>query len=125
VRDVAGIGPTIAQSIVNFFKQEPNRHLIQRLLDTGVRPATAAADTVSRDGPLAGAHVAFTGTLTRWTRGQAEAHVRTAGGVPAESVTKKTAFVVAGEAPGSKLDKARKLGVKVLSEDEFAKLIGT
>ncbi len=123
VRDVPGIGPTIAESVVGFFKQTPNRRLVRRLLAAGVKPAAAAAGPVARDGPLAGAQVVFTGTLSRWSRDQAEALVRSAGGVAAESVTKKTAYVVAGESPGSKLEKARRLDVKVLTEDEFAKLV--
>ena len=124
VRDVGGIGPTIAESVVSFFKQAPNRRLIKRLLTAGVRPAAPPVVARAANGPLAGAQVVFTGTLTRWTRGQAEAMVRDAGGVPTDSVTKKTTYVVAGEAAGSKLDKARKLGVKVLTESEFAKLVG-
>ncbi len=124
VRDVPGIGPTIAESIVTFFKQAPNRRLVKRLLAAGVKPAPPRRATVSTDGPLAGAQVVFTGTLTRWTRGQAEALVREAGGAPSDSVTKKTTFLVAGEAAGSKLEKAQKLGVKVLTENEFAKLVG-
>lgn len=124
VRDVPGIGPTIAESIVDFFKQAPNRRLLKRLLAAGVKPAPPRAVARSADGPLAAAQVVFTGALSRWTRGQAEALVRDAGGVPTDSVTKKTTYVVAGETAGSKLDKARKLGVKVLTETEFAKLVG-
>ncbi len=124
VRDVTGIGPTIAESVVGFFKQTPNRHLIQRLLAAGVKPAAAAPATTARDGPLAGAQVVFTGTLSRWTRSQAEGLVRSAGGVAADAVTKKTTYVVIGESPGSKLDKARRLAIKVLTEDEFARLVG-
>jgi DNA ligase (NAD+) len=123
VRDVPGIGPAIAQSVVNFFAQAPNRRLIQRLLAAGVRPS-APDRAAPAGGTLAGAQVVFTGTLRRWTRGQAERLVRDAGGVPADSVGKKTRYVVAGEAAGSKLDRARRLGVTVLSEDEFAVLVG-
>jgi len=61
--------------------------------------------------------------MSRWTRGQAEALAREAGGVAVDSVTKRTAYLVAGESPGSKLEKARRLGIKVLTEDEFARLI--
>ncbi len=124
VRDVPGIGPTIAESIVTFFKQAPNRRLVKRLLAAGVKPAAPRRASRSTDGPLAGAQVVFTGTLKRWTRGQAEGLVREAGGVPSDSVTKKTMYLVAGEAAGSKLEKAQKLGVKVLTENEFAKLVG-
>ncbi|MDR7417757.1 MAG: NAD-dependent DNA ligase LigA [Armatimonadota bacterium] len=123
VRDVPGVGPTIAESVVSFFRRAPNRRLVQRLLEAGVRPIAPDA-RAPREGPLAGAQVVFTGTLSRWPRAQAEALVREAGGVSADSVTKKTTYVVAGEAPGSKLERARRLGVKVLTEDEFAQLIG-
>lgn len=122
VRDIPGIGPTIAESVVSFFRRAPNRRLVQRLLDAGVVPAPAASPPV-RHGPLAGAQVVFTGTLRRWPRGQAEALVRQAGGVPGDSVTKKTTYLVAGEAAGAKLEKARRIGVTVLTEDEFARLI--
>jgi DNA ligase (NAD+) len=124
VRDVPGIGPTIAESVVSFLKQAPNRRLIKRLLAAGVRPAAPRVVERSTTGPLAGAQVVFTGTLTRWTRGQAEQLAREAGGVAADSVSKRTTYVVAGESAGSKLAKARKLGVKVLTEAEFAKLAG-
>jgi DNA ligase (NAD+) len=124
VCDVPGIGETIAASVVNFFKQTPNRRLVQRLLDAGVRPAPAAPRTADRDGPLAGAQVVFTGTLARWTRPEAEALARSAGAATGDRVSKKTTYLVAGESPGSKLDKARKLGVKVLTEAEFARLVG-
>jgi DNA ligase (NAD+) len=123
VRDVPGVGPTIAESVVTFFRQAPNRSLVERMFDAGVLPAVT--HTVStRDGPLAGAQVVFTGTLSRWPRAQADALVRDAGGVPAENVTKKTTYLVAGESPGSKLTRARRLGVKILTEDEFADLVG-
>jgi DNA ligase (NAD+) len=124
VRDVPGIGPTIAESVTTFLAQEPNRRLIGRLLDAGVRPAAAPTRApVPADGPLAGAQMVFTGTLARWTRQEAEALAREAGAVIADNVTKKTTHVVAGASPGSKLEKARKLGATVLTEDEFARLI--
>ena len=123
VRDVQGIGPTIAESVVNFFAQPPNRHLVERLLAAGVKPRAAAPPSAARDGPLAGTQIVFTGTLSRWTRGQAETLVQEAGGVATDSVTKKTTYLVAGDSPGTKVEKARKLGVKVLSENEFARLV--
>jgi DNA ligase (NAD+) len=123
IRDVPGIGPTIAESVATFLKQTPNRRLVQRLLAGGVRPKAEEGTAAGRDGPLAGSQVVFTGTMSRWTRGQAEALAREAGGVAVDSVTKKTTYLVAGESPGSKLEKARRLGIKVLTEDEFARLI--
>jgi DNA ligase (NAD+) len=124
VRDAPGIGPTIAASVVSFFKQVPNRRLVQRLLEAGVRPAAALGEAAGRDGPLAGAQIVFTGTLGRWTRSEAEALATSAGAATSDSVSKKTTYLVAGESPGSKLDKARRLGVKVLTEAEFARLVG-
>jgi DNA ligase (NAD+) len=123
VRDVPGVGPTIAESVVAFFREPVNRRLVERLLAAGVRPAATAA-ALPTDGPLAGARVVFTGTLSRWSRHEAETLLRRAGGTPQEAVSKKTTYVVAGQAPGSKLDRARRLGVRVLTEDEFAALVG-
>jgi DNA ligase (NAD+) len=124
VRDVHGIGPRIAEGVTAFLAQEPNRRLIHRLLDA-VRPVAPAAQTIgSRDGPLTGAQVVFTGILARWLRPDAEALAREAGAAIADKVTKKTTHVVAGASPGSKLEKARKLGIIVLTEEEFARLIG-
>ncbi len=123
VRDVPGIGPTIAASIVGFLTQAPNRRLIGRLLEAGVQPAALAPRRAARDGPLAGAQVVFTGTLARWTRDQAQDAATSAGAGISESVSKKTTYLVAGESPGSKLEKARRLGVKVLTEAEFTRLV--
>ncbi len=125
VRDVPGIGPTIAASIVGFLKQAPNRGMIERLLEAGVRPAAVAPRRAARDGPLAGAQVVFTGTLARWTRAQAQDAATSAGAGISDSVSKKTTYLVAGEFPGSKVEKARRLGVKVLTEAEFARLVRT
>ena len=124
VREVRGIGPTIAASIMGFFEQPANRSLVLRLLASGVRPAAGAAPVQARGGPLDGAQLVFTGTLDRWKRSEAEALARAAGGVLTEGVTKKTTYLVAGASPGSKLERARRLGVKVLTEGEFARLIG-
>jgi DNA ligase (NAD+) len=122
VSDVPGIGPAIAASVLSFFRQTPNRTLVRRLLDAGVTPAAPQAQP-ARDGPLAGAQVVFTGTLSRWPRSRAETLVRRAGGVPGDTVTKRTTYLVLGETPGSKLERARRLGVQVLTEDEFARLV--
>ncbi|MDR7482593.1 MAG: NAD-dependent DNA ligase LigA [Armatimonadota bacterium] len=122
IRDIPGIGPAIAASVHGFFRQEVNRRLVERLLAAGVVPE--APQGAAAPGPLAGAQLVFTGTLSRWTRKEAEALARAAGASTADGVTKKTTYVVAGTAPGSKLEKARRLGVRVLTEDEFARLAG-
>jgi DNA ligase (NAD+) len=125
IRDVPGVGPAIAESITMFLEQEPNRQLIQRLLDAGVRPTTEkAAASEPKEGPFRGAQIVFTGTLSRWTRSDAEALARDAGATTADAVTKKTTHVVTGASPGSKLDKARRLKIPVLTEEEFASIVG-
>lgn len=122
VRDVPGVGPTIADSIVQFFRQPENRRLIARLRNAGVRPAPPAR--VASRGPLAGKQFVFTGTLARFPRSRVEALARERGATVTNDVSKKTDFLVAGAEPGSKLEKARRLGVRVLTEGEFVKMVG-
>jgi DNA ligase (NAD+) len=118
VRDV---GPVVARSIHAFFAQPHNREVIERLRAAGVHwPATAAAVGPQ---PLAGRTLVLTGTLPTLSRDEAKALVEAAGGKVAGSVSKKTSFVVAGEEAGSKLDKARELGVPVLDEDGLRALL--
>jgi len=123
VRDVPGIGPTIAESVTQFFHQPVNRNLIDRLRTAGVRPV-APAPTAST-GPVAGKQIVFTGTLSNFSRSRAEALAKERGALVSTSVSKKTDLLVAGADPGSKLLRARKLGVRVLTEREFAKFVGT
>lgn len=122
---VHGIGPKIAASAVAYFAQPETQDLIDKLRRAGVRltadqPADAAAGAPQ---PLAGKTVVITGTLETWDRDAAKELVQSLGGRAAGSVSAKTDFVVAGPGAGSKLDKARALGVPVLSEDEFKRLI--
>ena len=119
VRDVPGVGPTIAQSVVEFFRQPATRALLRKLRAAGVRPAAPAAST----GRLAGKTFVFTGTLERISRREAAERVAAQGATVADSVGARTAYLVAGVSPGSKLDRARKLGVTVLSEQEFLRLL--
>lgn len=115
------IGPKVAASIVAFFRQPENLHLIEKLKKAGVR-----VEGIEQRGlqPLQGKTFVFTGSLTRFTRPEAEELVRKLGGSASGSVSKKTDYLVAGAEPGSKYDKAKKLGVKIISEEEFEKLIG-
>lgn len=122
VRDAPGIGPTIAESITQFFGQPGNRRMIDRLLRAGVRPTAPAPARAT--GPLAGKQIVFTGTLSEFPRSRAEALARDHGAIVGNTVSKKTDLVVAGTDPGSKLVRAQKLGVRVLTEREFAKLLG-
>jgi DNA ligase (NAD+) len=123
IRDVPGIGPTIAQSIAGFFQQPGNRRIVKKLLAAGVQPA--APKRAASRGPLAGKRVVFTGTLSALPRGRAEALAKERGAIVASSVSSKTDYLIAGEDPGSKLDRARKLKVTVLNEDEFIKMAGS
>ncbi|HEY3247483.1 MAG TPA: NAD-dependent DNA ligase LigA [bacterium] len=121
VRDVPGIGPAIAESVAGFFRNPANVRLIDKLLATGVTPAPARR---AGTGPLAGKRVVFTGFLESFARPAAEALAKERGAIVSGSVSAQTDYVVAGGSPGSKLQKARALGVKVLTEQEFAALTG-
>jgi DNA ligase (NAD+) len=118
---VEGVGPNMAREIRAYF-QGRGSELVRRLLDAGVRPE--APESPAEDGPLAGKTVVFTGTLERISRPEAEAMVRSLGGKAAGSVSARTDFVVAGPGAGSKLERAQKLKVSVLSEEEFFELAG-
>ncbi|MDK1032613.1 MAG: NAD-dependent DNA ligase LigA, partial [Planctomycetia bacterium] len=113
------IGPEVAGAIVEFFANKANRKLIQRLLEAGVEAAVA-----ERSRSLEGLTIVFTGELEEMTRAQAQEAVRARGGHPAGSVSRKTDYVVAGLGAGSKLAKAKELGVKTLTESEFLALLG-
>ncbi len=119
--EVPEIGPVIAQSVAVFFRQEQTRELLRKLKEAGVTPE-AEARAVVEGSPFAGKTVVFTGALTR-PRPEAEQMVKALGGRPSSSVSKKTDFVVAGEDPGSKYEKARELGVRILTEDEFRRMV--
>ncbi len=118
------VGPIVAEGIVRFIQDESNLAVIQALLAAGVQvllPETAEEVPAL----LAGQTFVFTGSLGRLTRQEAGATVERLGGRAASSVSKKTSYVVAGPGAGSKLEKARQLGVRVISEEEFLDLIET
>jgi len=118
------IGPHIAESIVRFFADEGNRELMERLRRAGVTMEGPARKVVAPgDSPFAGKTFVLTGTLERYTREQASALIEERGGKTSGSVSKKTDAVLAGTNAGSKLDKATKLGVRVIDEDEFERLL--
>ncbi len=119
VRDIPGIGPTIAESVVEFFKRPATRKLLRKLRDADVRPVTVRAG----GGRLAGKTFVFTGTLERFARREAGERVRALGGTVGDGVSADTDYLVAGADPGSKLDRAKKLGVRVLDETQFLALI--
>ncbi len=125
--EVPGIGHVVAQSIAGFFRDEITAPLLPRLVAAGVTatppvappPGAAGADA----GPLAGKTMVVTGTLSGFDRPGAEAAIRAAGGHAASSVSRKTDYLVAGENAGSKLAKAEELGVAVLDEAAFVRLL--
>ncbi len=122
LEQVPEIGPTIAQSVAGFFATAPARQLLEKLAAAGVRtsaPAPDAAAAPPASSVLAGKTVVLTGTLAAMSRDRASELIRQVGGKTTTSVSRKTDLVVAGDSPGSKLDKARRLGVTVLSEAEF------
>lgn len=114
------IGPATAREIVEFFRREENRRVIQKMLDAGVTPI---AERQRRSDAFAGLTFVFTGALQRFTREEAEALVRELGGKASGSVSRQTSYVVVGESPGSKYQKALQLGVPVLTEEEFLKMV--
>ncbi len=115
------VGSVMAESIVNFFRQESTRQLIKKLKDASLnfQEKLAAAKKTS----LTGKTIVFTGELKGFSRLEAEALVRELGGNAASSVGKNTDLVVVGENPGSKYNKAKELGIKIIDEDEFREMI--
>jgi len=119
LRAVAGVGPIVAEGIYEYFQRPESRRLIARLLEAGVTPTTPARP----EGPLSGKTFVLTGTLAAMTRGQAEEKIKALGGTIGSSVSKKTDYVVAGADPGSKLEKAEKLKLRVLDEHALLELL--
>jgi DNA ligase (NAD+) len=123
INAVPGIGAAIAEAVVHFFQEPRNRDLVERLRRAGL--AFTEAQAVAADGPLAGQTYVLTGTLPTLSRTQAAELIERAGGRVAGSVSRKTDAVVAGEDPGSKLDKAKELGVQVIDEAELLRRVGS
>jgi DNA ligase (NAD+) len=117
------IGPVIAKSVHEFFASKSGRAAVAALKDVGIDPEPETPAPGKGGGPLAEMTVVVTGTLEHFSREEIEALITKLGGRAAGSVSKKTSFVVAGADAGSKLDKAKKLGVRVISENEFREKI--
>lgn len=115
------VGDAVADSIINYFADCDNAAEITRLISLGVTPKKAQG--VAADGVFSGETVVLTGTLTQFKRDQAAKLIESLGGQVGSSVTKKTTMVLAGENAGSKLDKARALGIKIIDESEFKSLL--
>ena len=124
LQEAPDVGPVVAESIAGFFREAHNREVVEQLRAAGVawsesEPAAARKPT----GPFAGKIVVLTGTLAAMSRDEAKERIEALGGKVTGSVSKKTDFVVAGEEAGSKLDKAKELGVEVLDEGKFLELL--
>ena len=123
--EVPGIGPTVATALNRWFTDEATRDVLNELVEVGVvpeRPIVRPAEEGS-SGPLEGKTLVVTGTLEGFSRQEAEEAIRAAGGKPGGSVSKKTDYLVAGESAGSKLAKAQELGVTVLDEEGFRRVL--
>jgi DNA ligase (NAD+) len=123
LQSVQEIGPVVAASVRDFADEPRNRELVTRLAAAGVNMASQAPEQPDSPGPLSGKVFVLTGTLSSMTREQAQDAIERLGGRVAGSVSKKTTYVVAGEEAGSKLEKARQLGVETLDEQRFLALI--
>jgi DNA ligase (NAD+) len=124
LQQIREIGPEISESMAAYWSEPRNREIIVQLQELGVQVAPGMATGNRMQSPLAGKTFVFTGGLDRFTRDSAQQAVETVGGRVSSSVSKKTSYVVVGRDPGSKLDQARTLGVTILTEQEFAALIG-
>ncbi len=126
IQEVSGIGPTVAAAVAGWFADAATADVLRELVEAGVvpeRPVPPVAGEAADAGPLAGKTVVVTGSLEGFSREEAEDAVRAAGGKPAGSVSKKTDYLVAGPGAGSKLAKATELGVAVLDEEGFRRLL--
>ena len=119
---IPDVGPKVAESIYNWFREERNVKFLKKLTDVGVEVKRYAGRP--RGQKLKGKSFVLTGSMESMSREEAKNKIRELGGDPSESVSKRTDYVVVGSEPGSKFEKAKKLGVKTISEKEFLKIIG-
>ncbi|HTR41060.1 MAG TPA: NAD-dependent DNA ligase LigA [Pseudomonadales bacterium] len=120
---VTEVGPVVAQSVLDFFATENGKRILKRIKELGIHPASEKVSAKKAAGlPFAGKTFVLTGTLPNMSRDEASAKIEALGGKVSGSVSGNTDFVLAGEEAGSKLDKAQKLGVKIIDEKEFLKM---
>ena len=123
LQQIEGIGPNIAEGIVDWFSRPFNQKVLKKLKAAGVWPK-AEESGKKRDGAFNGMTFVVTGTLPTFSRDDAKEFIESNGGKVTDSVSKKTSYLVLGENPGSKFDKAKSLGVKIIGEEELKKLVG-
>ncbi len=124
LEEIPGIGPRIASSVVEWFNHETNRRVIEKLRAAGVRLSEESApEEVEEEKPLEGLTFVITGTLPGISRQEAKELIQRYGGKVTDSVSRRTSYLVVGESPGSKLDKARNLGVPTISFDDLQRMI--
>jgi DNA ligase (NAD+) len=121
---IEDVGPKVAGSIVFFFGQPENKTLIDKLREAGVN-FFSQVKVASTEGPLAGQSFVLTGKLTQFSREDAKREIESKGGTVTSTVSRKTDYIVVGDDPGSKYEKALKLGVRVLDETAFLALISS
>ena len=125
LQEMPDIGPRVAEAIKEWLGQEKNKELTRKLTEAGIKARVSASNKgVDSRGKLIGKLFVLTGALSSLTRSEAEDAIRKKGGEVSELVSRKTNYVVAGESPGSKYNKAIKIGIRLLSEDEFRELLG-
>ncbi len=122
IEEIPEIGPSIAQSLKDYFSKSENLEIIEKLKIAGLK--FEIEENENADNSLSNTTFVLTGTLDNYSREEAKAEIEKRGGKVSSSVSKKTTYVLAGEKPGSKIDKAKKLNVKIINETEFEKLIG-
>lgn len=124
LQSIDSIGPNIAQAVIDWFAQDSNRQIVDRLKTFGIDPVAEIKESPdSASLPLAGMNIVVTGTLTGFSREGIKALIKENGGKSADSVSKKTSYVVVGDNPGSKAEKAAQLGVPIISEQQLLEMI--
>ena len=123
LEEIKDIGPIVAQSIYDFFQEKQNLNFIEKLKRVGVKIKSQQLSVALKARKLKGLSFVFTGFLGSMSREQAKARIRELGGRVLDSVSKQTDFVIVGKGPGSKLQKAKKLGVKTINENQFLKIL--
>jgi DNA ligase (NAD+) len=119
---VDGVGPNIAEAIVDWFSRQRNQKVLEKLKASGVWPQSSAVNDPSTTGALTGLTFVVTGTLSGFTREGVKEFIESHGGKVTDSVSNHTSYLVLGEAPGSKVEKAKALGVKIIGEEELRQM---